>query len=439
MKKALSLVLVGLILVSLLVGCGNANNGEESTTSATTTEATTDVANDANDGKKVSVTLWTLSTRKEAADPIVEEFNKNNKNYEMKISYYETDAIKDACKVAASSGTLPNAWFNWGGSLASFYVDNGCTYDLTDYAKAHEWNDTFNTNALDLCTFDGKLSGYPESYNILGVYYRKDLFEKYNVNVPTTFEEFENACATLKSNGITPISTAGINGWHVMRFVELFIEHYAGAELHDKLNTFDENYNCEPVVQALTKYQEFCDKGYFPEGFITTDPNDVNIPLFSGKAAMDIEGQWYDGTLIQNEQDINNWGVFSIPTSGTNRLSSFGDMTQFNAKNTDDEMDACVAYLDYYNSDENVAKYTKFYSQPLPRNGAKMPDGQPNVPILMDMGKNNGTFTITDQAFPTEVADALFSVQDALANHQMTPQDGAAKIADAIDAYKNKK
>lgn len=42
-------------------------------------------------------------------------------------------------------------------------------------------------------------------------------------------------CATLKEKGYTPVSTAGLNGWHVMRMVEQFIGNEAGADEHDKL------------------------------------------------------------------------------------------------------------------------------------------------------------------------------------------------------------
>jgi raffinose/stachyose/melibiose transport system substrate-binding protein len=57
---------------------------------------------------------------------------------------------------------------------------------------------------------------------------------------------------------------------------------------------------------------------------------------------------------------------------------------------------------------------------------------------MTGMAEANGTFTITDQAFPTEIADALFNVQDAIANGEMQPAEGAAKIQAAIEAYQSK-
>lgn len=437
LKKGMAFMMVFVMAISMLL----AACGDKSATNDSSDNATEDATNDSSDsdakadGEVTEITFWTLNTRQEAVDPIVEAFNSENEDINVTASYYDTDGIKDACKVAASSDTLPNMWHNWGGSLGGFYAENGLSYDLTDYANEHDWENKFSPGVLSLCQLGDQLAGYPTSFNVLDVYYRKDIFEKYDIPVPTTFEEFEAACATLKENGITPISTAGLNGWHIMRFVELLIEHYAGSELHDSMNTFQSSYDNEAVVQALTKYKEFCEKGYFPEGFVTADPNDTRLALYSGTAAMDIEGQWYDGMIVQDGQDMNNFGTFAFPSGETNRISAFAEMAQLNAKNTDAELEACIRFLDYYYSEENVEKYAEFYNLPLPVIGAEMPEGQPNVEAMFKTADTNGTFTITDQAFPTEVADALFNVQDAIANGEMEPADGAAQIQAAIEAF----
>ena len=381
------------------------------------------------------VTFWTLNTRQAAVEPIVEAFNEANEDVKVTASFYDTDGIKDACKVAASSDSLPDMWFNWGGSLGQSYVDNGKTYDLTAYAEENGWNDTFSPGALNLCTLSGQLCGYPTSYNVLGVYYNKTIFEECGIEVPTTFEEFEAACATLKEAGYVPMAAAGLNGWHVMRWVELLVEHYAGAELHDKMNSFEESWNNEAVVQALNKYKEWVDAGYFPDGFLTADPNDTIMSFGSGECAMDIQGQWYDGQLIQNELDVNNYGYFPFPSGDANRMSAFAEMTQFNKNLTDEELDACIRFTDFYYSDENVAEYGEYYNLPLPKTGATAPEDQINVDSMIETSNTNGTFTITDQAFPTEVADVLFNAQDAIANDQMTAEDAAANIQAAIEEY----
>lgn len=314
-------------------------------------------------------------------------------------------------------------------------MDNGITYDLTQYAADDGWSDYFQEGALSLCTLSDQICGYPTSYNVLGMFYRTDIFETYGLEVPETMEEFDQVCATLKENGITPISTAGLYGWHVMRIIEQFIEYYAGAELHDELQALTTSWECDAVINAFTKYQEYCNAGYFPEGFITANPDDTMMAFGMGSAAMDIQGQWYDATCNQNGIDLANVSWFPFPNE-TGRMSAFAEMVQFNANLTEEELQAAMLYTQFMNSDPATALYPNDYNLPLPIQSAEMPgEDQPNVGPMLEYSATGGTFTITDQAFPTDVADVLFSCQEAMCEGSMDPTTAAAEVQKAINAY----
>jgi len=383
----------------------------------------------------VELTYWAQTDRQNAFDPLTEAYCAEHPNVKITLSYYDTDGIKDACKVGASSGTLPSMWFNWGGSLGSYYAENGCTYDLTTYAEANDWTNKFNPGVLSLCTLDGQLCGYPTNISVLGVFYNKSVFEKYGITAPTTFDELEQVCATLKENGVVPFSTAGLYGWHVMRILEQFIEYYAGSELHDQLQAMTTSWNCEPVIQALTKYQEWCQKGYFPDGFLTNDPNDTFLAVAIGQCAMDLQGQWYDSTILGNDLSVDDYDWYAFP-NGTGRMSAFAEMTQLNANLTDAQLNAAIDYLDYIFSNESAqSDYSKYMNLPLPTLDTLVPETQPHVSEMYDYSKEYGTFTITDQAFPTVVADVLFDMQDALYSGTVTPEEAAANIDEAVQSY----
>ena len=432
-KRLVALTLaVATLTSSIFTGCSSETAGTDSTGNQAATEKTD---NPEGSSGKTTINIWFGSDAMEQKESIVAQFNEMQDEIEVVAAYYDTDGLKDALKIAASSNTLPDAWRTYGGSLGSYFVENDLCYDLTEYAEENQWDKKFNAGTLELCKYDGKLYGYPSAYNVITMWYRKDIFEQCGLEVPTTFEEFENVCAVLKENGVTPISTAGLYGWHVMRFVELLVEHYAGAEKHDQLNRFETSWNCEEVVQALTKYKEFCDLGYFPEGFVTADPDTTNYAVFSGQAAMDVDGQWFDSNIVTNEQNMDLYDFFAFPSGGTNRVSAFVDMFEFRKDISEQNLEACMTFLDYYLSDECVEQYPDAYNFPLPTIGADVPDGQPHVEGVFETSSENGTFTITDQAFPAEVADVLFNVQAAIANGEMTPEEGAAKIQEGIDSY----
>jgi len=387
----------------------------------------------ADDGR-MHLTFWTLETRRGHVEPLIREFMAANPDVTITPSFFSTDGIKDALHVAATSRTLPDMWFNWGGSLGGFYAEHGLVFDLTAHARANNWERIFSPGALQLCTLHGILAGHPHSFNVLAMFYRRDIFERFNLTAPTTLAELETIAETLVANGIIPFATAGLFGWHTMRYLEQLIEYYAGPELHDRLSFFQANHNSEPVIRALARFQDWVNRGFFPPGFVTSSPDDLVILTASGLAAMDLQGQWFDGTLLQNDQDLSLFGTFPFPT-GSRRLSAFAEMTQFNAAITPARLEAAMRLMDHFYSRSAVERFGRYLNLPLPRLDAEMPANMPNVARMFDFSNRYGTFTITDQAFPTEVADALFRVQDGLALNQITPQQGAVDLQTAIEAH----
>lgn len=385
---------------------------------------------------KVTISFWTLSSRTEGVNAILDGFHAANPDVTVEVVINETTAHRDGLKIAASSKSLPSVWFNWGGTLGGFYAENGLVYDLTDYAEANNWDEKFDGAALDLSTLHGQLAGYPTSLSMVGVYYRADIFKELGIEVPTTFEEFEAVCATLKENGYTPISTAGGgHGWHVMRVVEQIIEHYAGAELHDAMSTFTASYDDEAVVQALGKYKEWVDNGYFNEGFLSANANEAWSKLASADAVMAFEGQWFERNILQAKLDNELYGYFPFPSGGANRMSAFVEMYQFNANLTDAELDAAIRFMDFYYGKDAITAHPEHYKYPVPIAGIGIPEANVNTLKMVEDIAKTGSFTITDQAFPTEVASVLFSVQDEIALGSMTPEAGAAAIQAAIETY----
>ncbi|MFU0828501.1 MAG: Extracellular solute-binding protein [Lachnoclostridium sp.] len=461
--KVLATVLVGTMTVGMLAGCGGSTKSSTTDTSNTAVESEADSADSTSEtesskttklsaleeaakkygseytGDPVNLTFWYLNTRQEGTDKLTEIWNQQNPNVQVTVSYYDTDGIKDACKTAAQSDSMPSMWFNWGGALGQYYVENGLTYDLTEYANKHGWNESVNAGALSLVKLCDQISGYPTSFNVIGMFYRTDIFEECGLKVPTTIEEFDNVCATLKEHGYTPISTAGLNGWHVMRLIEQFIEAEAGADTHDSLQALTTSWDNDAVVKAFERYQTYCQNGYFPDGFVTANPDDTYMAFAQGTAAMDIQGQWYDSTLQNNGVTLDNVSWFPFP-NGTGRMSAFAEMTQFSAKLTEAELDAAMAYMHFIFSNEATKEYPTYYNLPLPYNNADPVDStvNPHVQDMLDTASKNGTFTITDQAFPAEVADVLFNYQDAIANGESTPAEAAPAIQAAIEAYQSK-
>lgn len=433
MKRVVLFVLCATMILTGLVGCSGGKGSDESESNQNSASQLS-----TESGKQINLSFWQVSGKKEWTEQVVKLFAEKYPNIKVNVTINSDDDQKKNLKVAASSKTMPSMWFNWGGSLASFYPENGISYDLTKYAQEHNWQDKFTDSALKLATLGGQLSGYPTSITVFSAIYRKDIFQKYDIKVPTTFEEFEQAMAKLKQNGITPMALGGKS--HVMRMMEILLEMNAGAAEHDKLNALNGDWTQAGVVKAFEKFKEYSDKGYFPDGFVTQQANDARMLMYAGKAAMTIDGPSLIQQMAQDKQDVSLYGYFKIPTNDKGaRMSSFIDMIQFSSKLSNEELDAAIKFAEFYISDEVSDKLGGLVKHPRAYKDAKIPSTLPLVPdMLADMSKY-GTFNISDQALPQDVVNKLFQAQDSVATGNMTPQKAAEFMKQEIDTYKSTK
>ena len=69
-------------------------------------------------------------------------------------------------------------------------------------APDYNWND-FLEKTRDAMVIEGKLMGAPIQVENTSLMYRKDVFQKYNVKVPTTLDELEAAAKALNGKAMT--------------------------------------------------------------------------------------------------------------------------------------------------------------------------------------------------------------------------------------------
>jgi len=77
------------------------------------------------------------------------------------------------------------------------YVKMGLIADLDQYFNTWSEKDQFLPNAIAACEVNGKLYGIPYNINVRGLLYRKDIFAKYNLKVPTTWSELVTTAASI--------------------------------------------------------------------------------------------------------------------------------------------------------------------------------------------------------------------------------------------------
>ena len=114
------------------------------------------------------------------------------------------------------------------------FVKSGYIVPLDDFLAKHKDNfdkADFVPGYFDTNVLDGKVYGLPVYGESTFVMYRKDLFEKYGLAAPKTFEDIENAAKTIseKTNkeiaGITMRGQQGIQGVYVWAAYLLSLIH----------------------------------------------------------------------------------------------------------------------------------------------------------------------------------------------------------------------
>ncbi|MEY8319993.1 extracellular solute-binding protein [Lachnospiraceae bacterium 46-61] len=129
-------------------------------------------------------------------------------------------------------------------------------------------------------TIDGKLVAIPQEVVAHGLFVNKDMFDKYNLPLPNTPEEFLHCCEVFQQNGIeTPI---GANRWWLENFV--FAQAY--ADLYNGNNTQQE---IQQLNSGERKYSDYMRVGFeFLKKLIDNDYIDAEKAYVS--EAIDGEG-----------------------------------------------------------------------------------------------------------------------------------------------------
>lgn len=409
MKRFVSVVLIMMMLMSAL--CVNA------------------IAED-----QIELNFWVTSERQAYYDAVIEEFQKVYPNVTITQTNYLTDDLQKNLLVAASSNTLPSFWYQYCGENAAFFPNNGLTYNLNDYAAEHDWNELFMEGILDLATFNGELAGYPQTLTTFNVMYRKDIFDKCGLEIPTTFEEFETTMEILKSNGYIPLAIGGLYGWYLSRVFDALLEMYAGSELHDQLKAFETDWNCEAVISAFAKIKEWVDKGYFPEGFITTAPNDARMLMYLGDAVMTIDGTPLIRVMIADGRDMSLYGQFDFPATagaGGSRMQSYITVFQFNKNLTPEELDMAVKFVEFSMREDNAA-FNGLKSYPLPYRENNMPEDYPLVPDQLEAVERLGMFLVVGNHIQQDINNRLIQADEFVVTGIMTPEEAAEYMSDSV-------
>lgn len=158
------------------------------------------------DAPKQSVTFWTPHVQPErmaAQEAIAKKFTDET-GIPVKVVAMKGADQDQALVTGAASGNVPDVILH--APDLSAWQSQGLV-DADAAAKVIEdlGEETFNSRALSFVTVDGKYQAVPSDGWVHLIVYRKDLFAKYGIAVPTSLDDLASAATTLAEK-------AGISG-----------------------------------------------------------------------------------------------------------------------------------------------------------------------------------------------------------------------------------
>ncbi|MDR2135325.1 MAG: extracellular solute-binding protein [Treponema sp.] len=248
---------------------------------------------------------------------VIERFNRDNPGIKVNLTLIVNDAYKQKLAVAMNSGQTPDTFLSWSGGPMYEYARNGTITDLTPYMDGGNFKDKFLDAAIAQVTYDGKLWGVPMSnVSVCTVFYNKEIFDRYKLQVPGTIRELEAVCDTLKANGITPFALANKTQWTGSMYFMFLATRRGGVQPFIKAVDGSGSFTDPAFIHAGEKIQEWVHKGYFNTGFngLDEDSGQARQILYRNEAAMHLMGSWFNSTVItENPGYKEKLGIFKFP------------------------------------------------------------------------------------------------------------------------------
>lgn len=366
-KRAAALVLALTVAAGTLMGCGGdsgtGDTGNAGTTdnggSAATTENTSGGADAGTTVAGGSVEFWNdkLQNSEQAdLDKIFGSINGLSGVTVEPIAYPDTAAYQTAMQQSISGTDAPGLFTWWSGPQLETLAKNGLLEDLTDLWPEYVTANGVSADIAESLTVDGKIYAVPYSIIYNTMIYNKTIFDQYGLSVPTSFEEFETVCKTLKDNGVTPIALKN-DSWAGFIWFQAMLAAYE-PQLYQDVCDGTKDYTDEGVVTAMNKWKEMLDAGYFSAPM---NIQDMDKSLASGTVAMYLEPNYQTGSLVKEYGMVagEEIGTFVLPSVDGDKGVIFYEVAPLCVAKASADKDAAMTVLKNWFKQEHQSVITE--------------------------------------------------------------------------------
>lgn len=450
-KKLLAILMLTAMVVGSLAGCSNGGSTSKETTNestqestkestkeeATTSETKEEASNTADskwEYKEATLSFMVGNSASLAGVEAVAALAKEKLGITLEIENIVGGADGDnLLKTRLAAGDVTDiVVYNSGAKLMAL---NPSEYfiDISGEDFAKRLDDTYAKTVSS----DGATYGIPQASSQAGaVLYSKPLYEKYNLEIPKTWDDFIKNCQVLKDAGETALIGTFADSWTTQL---LFLGD--NFNILAKEPTFPADFEAGKAKYStseagLASFEKLAEtKDFYNADYMAATYDDGTDMLANAEG-----GHWIMLTQALSNiyelygDKVNDIGVFPIPSddASNNGLTVWMPLSLYGNKSSDKQEDI-LRFMEFYVSDEGLDAYTsavlpdgpyciKGYELPEKSYQAVAEDMQP----YFDAGK-----TAVALEFLTAVKGAnLESICQEVVSGQATAED-AAKAYDA--------
>lgn len=342
------------------------------------------------------INTWENPATITALEEINQKFMKANPDIRVELTHAPTNEFNQENPMRVTAGDV-DIWsdfgfankiqeYHKGAALALRYqnIEAGLVEALDGQAFVGNY---IPDAVKDGMTYKGKVYGIcVGSVVFSGIFYNKDLFAKYNLDMPQTYDELIEVAETLQENGVAPFTTAGAAVWPV----NMILHGFTGALIKD-LEAFEKDlwtggpgFKDPRYIEALEKYQNLL-LNYYEDGFQGIDYNPHIGRFVAGQAAMLPDGLWQANSIAEAGGPDFHFGYMPMPASDSAEDNKFffgkyDLLWMVHSKSENKE--AALKWLDFFSQKENYQYFINTVGW-LPT----QPDVTVENPILADVAK----------------------------------------------------
>lgn len=381
-----------------------------------------DTSGSASDGKPVTLTYWTWTL---GAESTVEEFNRTHQD--IKVEFTEIPGGTEGygkMANAVKAGNAPDvATIEY--QMVPEFASQGNLIDLTEYA-GETVRTKFPEAVQSLVNFGGKTWTVPYDVAPQLYYYRTDLFRKYGIEVPRTWDEFKTVAAKVKKEDKNVRLASMPNDTPLLAALSW---QAGGKWFSTQGDAWKPGVN-DAATKKVTAYWDGLIRDDLVQNFTGWSPEETKART-DGRTLSFLGASWSAGGMQTSMPDLSGkWAAAPMPNWGAPASGNYGG-TSYGVLKGSDHAEAAAEFITWLTTNKAGVEARladlESPSSALPAN----PEMREVAAVKFDTAYLNGQdlYTLASQQVDTIVPgwtwgpnqmDVYTAVQDATAKSGFT-------------------